>query len=227
MTRRIGDEMIGFKVGKLEVIELSHQDKNGSFKWLCKCECGNTKVISQGSLRQGQSLSCGCIQKAFTINRQLKHGMSHRPIYQTWLDMKKRCTNPKSNEYHNYGGRGIKISEKWINSFQNFFDDVGDIPFPNAQIDRIDNDGNYELGNIRWSTVEENQRNKRNNHLVTYKGETMCVADWAVRLGIKSSILFARLSKPSYTVEEAFTLPVHQGGCGRRHKSKGSCQVML
>lgn len=123
-----------------------------------------------------------------------------------WQHMKQRCYNPTNRYYHCYGGRGISMCRRWLDSFALFLQDVGHRPSLNHSIDRIDNNGNYEPGNVHWSTAKEQSRNTRRTKLITFNGETMCLVAWAERLGFRKNGIHNRLSR-GWTVEEALTLP--------------------
>jgi hypothetical protein len=131
----------------------------------------------------------------------------HRPSYRSWYSMIDRCTNPSKKGWENYGGRGIAVCERW-RKFANFLSDMGDRP-NGLSLDRIDNDKNYEPGNCRWATRGEQARNRRSNRLLTYKGETHVMKDWATILGIKYITLRYRLFVLGWTVEKALETPVH------------------
>ncbi|MEJ8025467.1 hypothetical protein WKH82_08340 [Acinetobacter baumannii] len=105
------------------------------------------------------------------------------PTYITWKSMKARCNNPNAKGYENYGGRGIKICDRWQESYENFLEDMGTRP-PNTTLDRINNDGNYEPSNCRWATKKDQSNNRRSNHIVTYKGKNVTIAQLAEKLGI-------------------------------------------
>ncbi len=152
---------IGSKWDKWTIIKeiglKSHSDgirgEANSLFYLCLCECGNKNEIRAAALRGGHTKKCRrCGPK--------KHGFSPNPLYTRWLLIKERCFNSNHRCYKNYGARGITICDRWLN-FENFYEDMGDIPFNGAEIDRINNDGNYEPNNCRWVTRLENQRNKR------------------------------------------------------------------
>lgn len=135
------------------------------------------------------------------------HGMKHTLVYRRWKLMKNRCLNQHDKEWLRYGGRGIRICEDWI-KFEGFFASVGHPPSPQHWLDRIDPNGNYEPGNVRWATMHEQARTKRSTRHLTYNGETMVMKDWAHRLGINYATLFSRLKKEP--VEQAL-----QGPSGR------------
>jgi hypothetical protein len=129
--------------------------------------------------------------------------------------MNSRCNNPNNPQYHDYGGRGIRVCDRWggDNGFANFIADIGRRPSNKHSIERIDNDGNYEPDNCRWATRSEQQRNRRVNRLLTYNGHTMCVAELADHLGISHAVIRSRLAQ-GWTVEEIFAIPRHKH---RRH----------
>lgn len=132
------------------------------------------------------------------------------PEYGAWSRMRIRCQNPASPDYGLYGGRGIKVCERWLNSFQNFYEDMGARPSVNHSIDRINNDGNYTPENCRWATIDIQNRNRRDNINITYKGETMVLLDWAQVLGIPYKSLWRRF-KSGWSVERMFTEPPRIG----------------
>lgn len=122
----------------------------------CRCDCGAEKTVAGNTLRLGDARSCGCL----IVDTQTKHGMYGTPTYGSWSRMIARCTNPKSNRYKYYGGRDIKVCERWM-LFVNFYADMGMRPSTKHSIDRIDNDGDYEPRNCRWATAKEQSANKR------------------------------------------------------------------
>lgn len=156
--------MIGKKFDKLLVIE---EDPDKKYCFICKCECGNIKSIFKYSLVSGTTKSCGCSTKSLLREAVKTHGMKGTPIYKTWDGLKQRCLNPNNKNYKGYGGRGIAVSPRWLGQegFQNFFEDVGQRPGPEYSLDRINNDGNYEPGNVRWATSKQQGRNRRDNVL--------------------------------------------------------------
>lgn len=129
--------------------------------WNCVCECGQKRVIKTGNLVYGLSKSCGCRVPALTSKAKTVHGKSRTQIYRCWINMKCRCTLPGHTEWINYGGRGITVCPQWMDSFETFYADVGDPPSKKHTLDRINVDGNYEPGNVRWATRAEQALNKR------------------------------------------------------------------
>lgn len=122
----------------------------------------------------------------------ITHGMSKTRQYEIWCGMKKRCEKPSSAAYKWYGGRGIKVCERWSKSFQSFIDDMG-FPPEGLQIDRINNDGDYEPGNCRWVTSKQNNGNRRSNVVITLYDESRTITEWGKELKVPAPTLFSRL----------------------------------
>jgi len=134
--------------------------KNGKRFYECKCECGRIGLVISHSLTSGRSGSCRSCSKLGHVAR-LTHGLRHTPEYNSWAGMKQRCTNPKHHKFPNYGGRGIRICERWLHSFESFLDDMGRRPTNMHSIERLDNDGNYEPSNCVWADKSKQARNRR------------------------------------------------------------------
>jgi hypothetical protein len=174
--------------------------------WLCRCSCGVEKVILAQSLQNGRSNSCGCLQRKGIGDRRRTHGRFRTPEYTVWQNMKKRCLDQGYRRYPGYGGRGITICDRWRDSFEAFLADMGTRPSPKHSIERRDNDGPYEPSNCIWAVRRTQDRNKRTNHLITFRGETMILADWAARTGILYETIRHRLAV-GWSVEKALTTP--------------------
>ena len=154
------DIKIGDRYNRLTIVEEVYHPKRRTFK--CKCDCGNYKIISLTHMRSGIAKSCGCYSIEFRTKHNHAHNDNITSEYTAWSNMKSRCNNPKFKQYKDYGGRGIKVCDRWLNSFKNFIDDMGKKPGPEYSIDRYpNNDGNYEPSNCRWSTSSEQLKNRR------------------------------------------------------------------
>lgn len=171
--------------------------------WNCLCECGKTHTASGSDLTTGDIRSCGCLGKEMLVARNITHGLSKTPEYGIWQAMKNRCTNPTVSNYKNYGGRGIKVCDRWLNSFSAFYEDMGKRPSPAYSIERIDYDGNYEPGNCKWATALEQANNRCTNHRGFYRGEEVTIAELARRTGISPMTLYCRIVRAGKTFEEA------------------------
>lgn len=162
-------ELTGKTYGALHVLERV-PDTLGKTRWRCRCECGTIIDVHGSPLVRGVQTSCGCRHSAALSARNLKHGHAIRGglsrTYIAWQNMKDRCTNPKSENWKYYGGRGIRVCKRWLNSFENFLADMGECP-PRLTLDRIRTNGHYRPSNCRWATWTEQQNNRRNNRTFT------------------------------------------------------------
>lgn len=208
--------LIGQKFGRLTVIEFICVKKKNSY-FLCKCNCGNEKVIKGQDLKTNQTKSCGCLVKENRSKGLSRtHGMSKTQFYHTWNAMKGRCQKPNDKNYKHYGGRGITVCERWL-KFENFRDDMYEsykehydkYGRKNTQIDRIKNDGDYKLSNCQWATKIQNQNNRRNNHFLTYEGQTLTISQWAKIVKIKKTTIYMRKNYFGLSDKETLTRPLH------------------
>jgi len=196
-------DLIGQRFERLLVERFVSLEKQGA-RWECKCDCGKTTNVIGKHLRGGKVKSCGCFKDENTRLRSLKHGCANKTAeYRAWRHMKSRCYNPNVYNYPNYGGRGIIVCERWLNSFDIFLADMGERPSAKHSIDRINSNGNYEPLNCKWSTTHEQSRNLRTNHWIEYGGQKLILSDWATYLGMSPSKLHSLLKTKS--IEYIFT----------------------
>lgn len=198
-------DLTGKRFGKLVVIERA-QDKvelsgKHRIQWLCKCDCGNSTIVTGENLRVGKTHSCGCLVKEKLRKVATTHGETNTRLYTIWTSMKGRCNNPNNPYYHRYGGRGIKMCDEWNNDFLSFKNwayqnsYVEDAKRGECTIDRIDNNRGYSPDNCRWVSQKMQMNNVSYNHRETYNGETHTVAEWADILQIPYDKLECRLSR--------------------------------
>ena len=204
-------ELKNKRFGRLRVLSFSHVNNGGQSCWLCLCDCGNKIVVGNGHLRNGHTKSCGCLSRENIINRSYKHGNAKRSIrtrlYGIWAGIKVRCYNTKSIRYDRYGGRGIMVCDEWKNDFAVFRDwAVANGYKDNLQIERVNNDGNYEPANCQWSDVVTQARNRSNNRYFYFKGEKLLLKDWALKYGISINTLIYRIYKAGWPIERALTI---------------------
>jgi hypothetical protein len=195
---------------------LNSQERRGKkYFILCKCNCGTIKFVEKCGLKKGKSKSCGCFKKEILIqnfsgknNPQYTHGQSLRKSwtkeYRCWVDIKTRCYNDNRRGYENYGGRGIKMCETWLNDFEHFFADMGKAPSPKHELDRIDVNGNYEKNNCRWITHSQNCLNTTKNKFITLNNKTQTYVEWERELQLTRGTISRRVKK-GYSIERCLS----------------------
>lgn len=200
--------LIGITFGRLTV--LASSGFRGSIPMMeCRCTCGETRTCNAYHLRSGRSKSCGCARKDTLKRIKAKHGYApyhgKKPrVYRSWQAMLRRCGKPKDSAYARYGGRGIKVCDRW-RDFRNFLADMGEPP-PGCSIERIDNNGNYESSNCRWATQKEQCSNQRSNWRVQFGGEQITVAEATRRLGLGQTRIYKALYKSGAMKNTVVTL---------------------
>lgn len=193
------EDLTGKKFHRWTVLENRGYDSQGKSQWLCRCDCGTLRVVSGYSLKKakGGSKSCGCLAKELLAARNTfaaKHNMSDSRLYRIWAEIKQRCYNPKATSYENYGGRGIKMCNAWLDSFESFFEwSVANGYSDKLSIDRINSDGDYEPSNCRWADATTQANNTRSNRIISFNGKTLTVAQWAKELNVSDKLLRSRL----------------------------------
>lgn len=166
MSKTNFKDIAGQKFGRLIAMEYVGKNKSKHSLWLCKCDCGGEKIVELSSLTLGRTKSCGCLDRENLLSgrNRREHGMHNTRPYRIWKAMKNRCNNPNTDDYKYWGARGITVCDEWQNSFKSFYDHVSVLPHFNEDgysLDRIDVNGNYEPGNVRWATAKEQNENKR------------------------------------------------------------------
>lgn len=178
-------------------------------QWLCKCDCGKFIMVTASGLRSGNNKSCGCLHRELVIKRNKEnatHGFSRTPIYQTWGGMITRCYNEKDMHYEDYGARGIKVCDRWRNSFENFLADMGEKPSKQHSLERKDVNGDYEPNNCIWATPKTQSNNRRNNTKYIYKGEELTSSQLAEKYKLNLSMLDYRLRR-NWPIDLAIETP--------------------
>ncbi len=170
--------------------------------YLCQCVCGQQKLVNGSNLRRGLSTSCGCLRDTRTAARSTSHGMSDTPLYAVWRAMLQRCDKPNFIQYKDYGGRGIKVCERWY-TFENFYKDMGLPPFEKASIERVDNDMGYEPDNVVWADRTTQAKNKRTTVRFEFDGCSLTLREWSEKLGVKSATLASRIYLYGWSLDRA------------------------
>lgn len=194
---------VGQKFGRLEVVDIGQVFGTYRYYAVCRCDCGTVLKIRFDSLSSKATTSCGCAHRDIVTT----HGLTGTLHYDRWQHMMSRCFDEKNAAYHRYGGRGITVCEAWRDPAV-FANSLPDGYWDGAEMDRIDNDGNYEPGNIKWSTPKQNSNNRRSTTAIEFMGEMKTQREWSSVTGIDERIIHSRIHKLGWSVEKALTTPV-------------------
>ncbi len=210
MTKLI--DLTGQKFKSLLVVDRALDKDNKITKWNCICDCGHKNIITSNNLINGKRNQCKFCNK----RPEKTFGLSGNYLYMAWSSIKQRCFNVKDKRYASYGGRGISMCQEWFYDFHKFASHIGERPSSDHSIERIDNHGNYEPGNVKWATAYEQNSNKRTNAIMTFNGEALTMAQWSRKLGIKFNTLNERIKRGWSTERTLTILP----SCSNKAKSK-------
>lgn len=189
-------DLTGLRFGRLAVIERAENSADGRARWLCKCDCGQSKVVLGEHLKKGRTKSCGCAKSESSSKRFRKHGWRNSKLYRIWSSMKDRCNNSACRAFDDYGGRGIRVCHAWQDDFSIFQQWALLNGYKEGlSIDRTDNDKGYFPENCRWTDKKTQGNNKRNCRYITHDGQKRTVAEWSDVTGIPHETLLYRLNK--------------------------------
>lgn len=200
--------LVGQRFFRLTVTARHYKNAtNGSVKWECLCDCGNTIAVTTSSLRTHNTRSCGCYRKEVVMASNTSHGMYGSPEHTTWRAIKGRCYEKSHVGYSRYGGRGITMSDEWKNDFQAFYHDMGPRPSPNHSIERNDNDKGYYKENCCWATRLEQANNTSRNIYCEFDGEIKSLSDWCRELNLSYPKMCRHIRK-GFSFEDAADLVI-------------------
>lgn len=210
--KHFGEDIRGQIFGRLEAVRFSHKNKKDMTFWLFRCRCGEFKVISKAEVKRGKTRSCGCLcrdrTRAMLRARNTTHGMSGTRIFHVYHGMINRCYNVRNKSFVRYGGRGIAVCDEWRNSPHSFFTWANANGYRRGlELDRRENDGNYEPSNCRWVTDGINQNNRSNTVLISANGERLGLGEWSKRTGISPRTLYARLKQYGWDEDAVINTP--------------------
>ena len=199
-------DLTGQRFGRLAVTGLAEY-RGTQPCWHCQCDCGNLRIVLNGSLLRGATKSCGCLHAEFCHTYTRRHGQCYTAIYKRWKAMMQRCSiDPSKRNYKYYAGRGIYVCERWC-IFENFYADMGGIP-PKGTLERLDNNQGYFKENCIWATQKQQNNNRSDNRLLSYGGKTQTLVMWAEEKSLNPATLRARLRR-RWTIEDALTIPIN------------------
>lgn len=195
-------DLTGARYARWTVLGLSPDQVGRVYRWRCQCDCGNIGNVVGASLTNGSSRSCGCLQQDTVRKMKTKHGGKGTVEYRTWKKMRERCLNPNAKRYERYGGRGIKVCERW-NDFANFLADMGPRPSDKHSIERRDVNGMYEPSNCCWATQDVQSANRGNTSFILYQGQKYKLIDVAKAWGVSLDTMHKRALRGSYGITYA------------------------
>jgi hypothetical protein len=198
-------DITGLKFGNLTVVSREKNNAGGTAMWLCVCDCGEKRIVEGTGLRAGRNKSCGCKSPRFKSTKFPDHPLKQTRTYKIWYGMQRRCYEAKSEkEKKLYANKGIIVCDRWIESFDNFLNDMGKAPLRHS-IDRIDGNKGYSPENCRWATAKIQANNTSSNRIITAKGRTMTLSQWGEATGQKPNTILTRLRR-GWSVERALQI---------------------
>ena len=220
MTKLI--DLAGRRFERLVV--LSRTTHRGGARWRCRCDCGNEVVVRSTQLRLRGTRSCGCFTREVNADRHRTHGRYGTTEHSIGKGMKARCASPSQENWEHYGGRGIKVCERWRLSFEAFLTDMGVRPSGDHSIERNDVNGDYGPDNCRWATRAEQAANRRNSRIIEAFGERLTLSEWGRRYGVSLSAITRRIKKGWPTERAVSELPQHLSGVPTKGNSHEKLQ---
>ena len=219
----VAKNISGQRFGRLVALSAEGKTENNTTIWKCQCDCGNTKCVPISRLTSGKTRSCGCLAKEVSSQvhkgntDRVTHAGSDERLYCIYRAMIRRCYNKNDKRFRNYGGRGIKVCDIWLNDYSEFrrfaveqgYDEKA--KYGETTIDRIDTNGDYSPGNCRFVNMKTQQNNRTNNHVLLFAGEEKTISEWAEELGISRKTIVSRLHY-GWSVEKALSEPVRSNG---------------
>lgn len=199
MARGVHADLIGQRFGRLFVLRETVRNSSNNRQWLCRCDCGCEVAVTTSSLtsKRNNTRSCGCLLRETRGRHRITHGMSKSGAHRSWMSMKQRCKHVK--EYAH-----VKVCDRWLNSFESFWIDMGDRP-EGTTIDRIDPKGDYVPWNCRWADAKTQANNKNTTRYIEYRGETKPLSSWCDELGLDYSVVAARIDNYGWSVGKALS----------------------